>query len=132
MAIKVANNQSLTAITALPSAVSSLVFLCLFKNLAIAFMMRALGCLAGRPQAYRSCAFSLLCLRLLKHRPLIHMAVVPNAAVISCSRRPGPLDRQPPVITRGCLCFLPGTRLVRRFGRRPYISSAAHAEPREY
>ena len=33
------------------------------------------------------------------------MAALQNAAMTICNRKPGLLDRQPPVITRGCLCF---------------------------
>ena len=49
------------------------------------------------------------------------MGTVQNAAIVSCNKKPGSLERQPPVITRGCLCFLTGIRIVGHFGRRPYV-----------
>ena len=52
----------------------------------------------------------------------IHMAAVQNAVTMLFNEMPGPLDRQPPVITRGCLCFLGGNTIVGHFGRCPYRS----------
>ena len=46
-------------------------------------------------------------------------SAVQNTAVIVGNEKPGPLDRQPPVSTRACLCFLLGTTLVRHFGWLP-------------
>ena len=47
------------------------------------------------------------------------MGTVQNAAIVICNKKPGSLERQPAVITRGCLCFLIGIRIVGHFGRRP-------------
>lgn len=48
-----------------------------------------------------------------------YRAAVQNAVTMLRNKTPVPLDRQPPAITRRCLCFLTGTTLVRRFGRCP-------------
>ena len=55
------------------------------------------------------------------------MSAVQNAAIVICKKTPGPSDRQPPVITRGCLYVLPGNAFLRRFGRRPCVDCAERA-----
>ena len=47
-----------------------------------------------------------------------HIGAVQTAVTIDFDKLPPLLERQPPVITRGCLYFLSGNTLVRRFGRR--------------
>lgn len=57
------------------------------------------------------------------------MGAVQNAVTVDFDNLPPLLERQPPVITRGCLYFLSGNTLVRRFGRRSYAT--ATTEPGE-
>ena len=47
------------------------------------------------------------------------MVTVQKIAIVIWNRKPPLWERQPPVITRGCLCFLTGNTFVGRFGRVP-------------